>query len=116
MNLLDGTAARKGGAPVVSLGGADLALPTDTPLAEGRQVTVGIRPEHLRLAEAGLAGTVSVVEPTGSETHVVIRSDGREIVSVFRDRHPFKPGQPLHLAAEPQHLHLFDRASGVRIG
>ncbi|MBC7143630.1 MAG: sn-glycerol-3-phosphate ABC transporter ATP-binding protein UgpC [Rhodobacteraceae bacterium] len=116
MNLLDGTVGRRAGAPVIGLGGAELALPADTPLAEGRQVTLGIRPEHFRLAETGLAGTVSVVEPTGSETHVVMRSEGREIVSVFRERHPFKPGQPLHLAAEPQHLHLFDRASGVRIG
>ncbi len=85
-------------------------------VAAGRKVTFGIRPEHLRLADSGIPAEVVVVEPTGSETHVVARTGGRELVAVFRERHAFRPGDRLHLAPEPGMAHLFDGDSGERIG
>ena len=59
--------------------------------------------------------TVAVVEPTGSETHVVLRSGGHEVVAMFRDRVSFRPGDTLVLAPDAGKVHLFDKGSGVRL-
>jgi multiple sugar transport system ATP-binding protein len=83
-------------------------------VAEGREITYGIRPENLSIGEHGLTCTVAVVEPTGSETHVVLRIDGREIVAVFRDRVSMRPGDMVTLAPDATQVHLFDKASGTR--
>ncbi|MBK8440920.1 MAG: sn-glycerol-3-phosphate ABC transporter ATP-binding protein UgpC [Rhodobacter sp.] len=115
MNMMPGVV--RGGA--VEVAGARLPLPARLAVAEGREVTYGIRPEHLGVGDAGLAGTVAVVEPTGSETHVVVRagdpSGGREVVAMFRDRVTFRPGDALVLAPDADKVHLFDKGSGVRL-
>ena len=96
-------------------GGVLLPIPTGQVVAEGREVTYGIRPEGLTVGPAGLAGVVAVVEPTGSETHVVLRVGGQDIVGLFRDRVTFRPGDALTFAPDAERVHLFDRASGVRL-
>jgi multiple sugar transport system ATP-binding protein len=109
MNL---SPARASGGRIVA-GGADLG-PAGA-LAEGRAVTLGVRPEHLRPAPAGWACTVAVIEPTGSETHVVLHHEGREMVMLSRERVTFRPGDALTVAPDTAHLHLFDAASGTRL-
>jgi multiple sugar transport system ATP-binding protein len=111
MNMAPGV-VRSG---AVEVAGARLPLPPGLTVAEGREVTWGIRPEHLSVAAEGISGTVAVVEPTGSETHVVVRTAGQEMVAMFRDRVAFRPGDALVLAPEAAKVHLFDRASGVRL-
>jgi multiple sugar transport system ATP-binding protein len=111
MNMLPGVV--RGGA--VEVAGMRLPLPLGMAVAEGREVIWGIRPEHLAAGSEGLRGTVAVVEPTGSETHVVLRSEGAEVVAMFRDRVAFRPGDALVLAPEVAKVHLFDKGSGVRL-
>jgi multiple sugar transport system ATP-binding protein len=113
MNMAHGVVRR---ADVELENGTRLPLPSGLAVAEGREVTYGIRPEHLSVGAAGIAGTVAVVEPTGSETHVVLRAGGRDVVALFRDRVGFRPGDSLTFAPDAEKVHLFDRASGVRLG
>ena len=115
MNLLQARVRQDGAGPAIEIEGALIPAPAAAPMAEGRELLVGIRPEHLALSDAGLAAEIAVIEPTGSETHVVSRLGTHEITAVFRDRHPLRPGQHIHLAPDPARLHLFDRASGVRL-
>ena len=115
MNLIEGVAT--GGR--FEAAGVSLALPLA--VAEGHKVTLGIRPEHLVLSDTGIAANVVVIEPTGSETHLVLRigksgEGGRELVVVSRDRLSFAPGQALTLAPLPGLVHLFDTETGIRIG
>ena len=56
-----------------------------------------------------------MLEPTGSEPHVVVRLAGQEIVAVFRDRQVLRPGDTIHLTPNGNPVHLFDAASGERI-
>ncbi|HQZ13080.1 MAG TPA: sn-glycerol-3-phosphate ABC transporter ATP-binding protein UgpC [Devosia sp.] len=112
MNLIKGT-AKSGG--TVDAGGANLVMPGQHNVADGQPIVYGIRPEHLELADDGMAATVAVVEPTGSETHVLMRVGESEITAVFRDRHTFTPGQTVHLKPRPEHGHLFDSTSGSRV-
>jgi multiple sugar transport system ATP-binding protein len=112
MNMIEG---RIEGSAVLA-GGARLAVPAGVQVVEGQEVIFGIRPEFFRPAAEGLAGTVAVVEPTGSETHVVVRIAGRDMVAVFRERVSIRPGDAITLAPEAGAAHIFDKASGARLG
>jgi len=114
MNMISGVVRRDGGV-WVEADGVRLMAPDDPDLTEGRKVTFGTRPEHLELADEGLPVTVSVVEPTGSETHVICRFGTHEITAVFRERHAFRPGQTIHLKPMLDHIYIFDDASGARL-
>ena len=111
MNLLPGVI--RGGK--VELDGASLPIEPHPDLTEGRRVTFGVRPEHLELAETGLPVTVAVVEPTGSETHVLGRFGSDEVTAVFRERHAFRPQDPIHLRPLPGRSYIFDHETGARI-
>ncbi len=111
MNMIDGVV--QNGA--VQAGGATLPLPPGMKVADGRAVIYGVRPENLTVDPGGISGTIAVVEPTGSETHVVIRIAGRELVAVFRDRVTHRPGDAISLAPlDATQVHIFDKASGAR--
>jgi multiple sugar transport system ATP-binding protein len=115
MNLLEGVVRRTGTSVDVEVGETRLAAPNLASLTDGRRVTFGIRPEHLELDPKGFAANVVVIEPTGSETHVVLRMGQRDIVAVFRERHAFAPGQIVHLSAKADHIHMFDSETGLRL-
>jgi multiple sugar transport system ATP-binding protein len=99
----------------VRLAGTDVALPLASPpgLAEGAPVEVGLRPEHLRPAEQGLSGTVAQVEPTGSQTHVLVDFAGRTLVTVLEGMVPLAPGDPITLAIRPENVHVFAEGGGI---
>jgi len=110
MNILKGKVEAGG----VRVDGAVLPV-GDHNVADGQDVLYGVRPEHLQIAEVGLPARISVVEPTGSETTVVLRFGESEIVALFRERHDFKPGDTLHLRPRQDAVHLFDPQSGRRL-
>ena len=99
----------------VTVDGASIEVKPRASVTDGQKVALGIRPEHLDLADDGIPVTVSVIEPTGSETHVICRHADAEIVAVFKERHQFKIGQLLHLRPKPEFVHLFDETSGARL-
>ena len=115
MNFLEGH-TRLGAAPAIEVAGTQLPIADASGLADGQPVILGVRPEDLSLSESGLAVTVSVVEPTGAEMHVVSKMGETELVSVFRERLQLAPDQTIHLSANPERVHLFDPGTGARIG
>src|SRR5215218_7531455 len=81
------------GGGFVAAGGLRLPLRSAPAASDGKSAIYGIRPEHFRLMPDGMPVEVVVVEPTGSETQVVVRSDGQEMIAIFRDRVIAKPGE-----------------------
>ena len=79
------------------------------------KVRLGVRPEHLILADDGLPMQVKVVEPTGAETMVFLRFEDQDVTAVFRERHAFAPGETIHLKPDAAHLHIFDADTGQRM-
>ncbi|HXF45716.1 MAG TPA: sn-glycerol-3-phosphate ABC transporter ATP-binding protein UgpC [Burkholderiaceae bacterium] len=80
----------------------------------GREVIVGVRPEHLAVsADGGVPAEIVVVEPTGADTQIFCRVAGRDVTAVVRERHEFRPGEIVRLRA--QLTYLFDPASGARL-
>jgi len=113
MNLLPGVVASGGR---VEFGtAAALSLPSGVRAPDGRKVLYGIRPEHCSLAASGLPVEVVVVEPTGADTQLYCRFQGREVTATIRDRTDCRPGDRVHLAPDLARAHVFDAASGQRI-
>jgi multiple sugar transport system ATP-binding protein len=115
MNFLDGKLSTNGSAYVQTAVGSKLPLKTMPQGSAGQDVVYGIRPEHFELGEGGLNAEVVVVEPTGSETQVVARLDGHEIIAVFRERQNVKPGDKIPLRPRADAAHLFAKDTGKRI-
>jgi multiple sugar transport system ATP-binding protein len=116
MNFLDGKLTG-GDRPRLTLtSGTTIDLLGGASHADGRDVIIGIRPEDLAFAtEGGLPATVSVVEPTGSETHVALEVEGKEITWVMRERVSLTPGQTVQLSFRSPNVHFFDKATQHRL-
>jgi multiple sugar transport system ATP-binding protein len=112
MNVLSG---RIEGGGFVTDGGLRLPLGRVPAGAEGRPARYGIRPEHFALAGEGVPLEVVVVEPTGSETQVVAKAGGQEIICVFRERVSARPGETIRVQPNPDLVHLFDHDQGQRL-
>jgi multiple sugar transport system ATP-binding protein len=83
--------------------------------SDGRPVVYGLRPEHIRIDDTGVPAEVVVLEPTGSETQVVLRAGGQEIIAVVRERLTAKPGDTIRIAPTLPIAHLFDGDTGKRL-
>jgi multiple sugar transport system ATP-binding protein len=112
MNFLKGQANANG---TIEVEGSRLSVAGSHQISDGQPVVYGIRPEHLELANDGFPAKIAVIEPTGSETMVVVRVGETELVALFRERHNFQPGQTVHLRPRPDQAHLFDQESGRRV-
>jgi multiple sugar transport system ATP-binding protein len=97
----------------ISVGaGIDLPNPTRN-LDAGREVLIGVRPEHLAVDPGGVPVEVVVVEPTGADTQIFCTLAGTAVTAVVRERHTFRPGEAVRL--KPQLTYLFDPSSGARL-
>jgi ABC-type sugar transport system ATPase subunit len=118
MNLLEGeVVAPSGGGPALAaVSGGTVALGAYEP---GTKITVGIRPEQLRLSADGtIEATVGLVESLGHERHLACRlPDGSLIIVRQGGSEPVTAiGTAVRLAlADGAKVHVFDRESGKRI-
>ncbi|NEI73610.1 sn-glycerol-3-phosphate ABC transporter ATP-binding protein UgpC [Rhizobium lusitanum] len=116
MNLLEGTVVLGTNAIVRTDDGLELPLPSGADVSAGQRLFYGIRPEHFDLAPSGgIAGKVEVIEPTGSETQLLVKAGAAQIVATFRDRVPLTAGSDVHLEPVLGKVHLFDVTSGERV-
>lgn len=99
----------------VTEGGVRLPIARAPAGADGRPAVYGIRPEHFALSGAGVPVEVVVVEPTGSETQIVAKAGGQDLVLVFRERILPQPGETITVQPDPARVHLFDPQSGRRL-
>ena len=88
MNFFDATLAKKGDKYVATVQGADFELPAEKQAALKNMsnvptnVIVGVRPVHIHLTETGIPAEVDVSELMGSELHLHVNSNGKDIVIV----------------------------------
>jgi multiple sugar transport system ATP-binding protein len=114
MNFLAGRMARNGAGLAVAVGGGiHLPMPMRAEVPEGREVIVGVRPEHFAVDESGVDAKVVVVEPTGADTQIFCKLAGVDVTAVVRERHDFQPGAAVRL--KPMLTFLFDPTSGARL-
>jgi multiple sugar transport system ATP-binding protein len=121
MNRFDATADRDG----IRVGNV-LLRPSDAQLhaVQGHgKLVAGIRPEHLSIGDGAAGGgqltvEVALVEDLGSDSYVYghLADDPASSVIVRSGRQHPRPGEAVKVAIDTGHLHLFDAASGLRLG
>ncbi len=114
MNVLPAVFRRtEGGGAVVEVGGREVRAAVDASrLSAGAEVRLGVRPEHLAVADegegAGLPGVLRHVERLGDVSLLYVEAAGQLLtVRVEGSTRP-APGSTLTLRLLPHHLHLFD--------
>ena len=109
MNLLRGAAT--GGQFGIQGAALNLAAP-----ASANEVLLGVRPEHLVMNDsAPWRGKVSVVEPTGPDTYVVVDTAAGSVTLRTDAQTRVQPGDAVGLAVEPANAHWFDASSENRL-
>jgi sn-glycerol 3-phosphate transport system ATP-binding protein len=120
MNLIPGRVA-DGGKALAADGDVRLRLPEPRPAFEGRNVLLGVRPEHLEISEPGatlLEPDIDFIELLGSDSlvygHLGADKSGPRMAARLHTSVVAKEGRlPLRFSAE--HMHLFDPESGKRL-
>jgi multiple sugar transport system ATP-binding protein len=115
MNMIRGRLSPEDRTVFVAEDGTRLPVADPGPEAVGRDLVYGLRPEFMGLSSDGLAAEVVVVEPTGYETHMIVKLGGGEANCVFRERVQTRPGEAINLAIDADRVHLFDSQTGRRL-
>ncbi|UCI07122.1 ABC transporter ATP-binding protein [Mesorhizobium sp. B1-1-8] len=119
MNFLAVTGGATGEAGLTLAGGHRLGIDIpETSARAGQQLTLGIRPQHIKLGAAGdgaIPAKVTLVEALGSETivHTVAEGDQRLLLTL-EGQQAIAAGDTVSLVFDPGQAHLFDEA-GSRI-
>ena len=101
--------------------GAAAALPGGVAAAGGRDIVLGLRPEHLQLAdgaashEACFDAVLEMLEPLGNEIFLHLRFGETALVARVPPVALPEPGAVLRLRFQPARLHVFDATTETRI-
>ncbi|MBT9371715.1 ABC transporter ATP-binding protein [Rhizobium sp. CSW-27] len=109
--------AREGERVTLRLEGGDHRFETQLAgdAALGQPVEIGVRPEHLQIADNGLPVQVEVAEELGDVSYLYARTaTGREIVVQRQGSRDRLDGQTVQLSATPRNVLVFD-AGGARL-
>ncbi len=123
MNLITGKVQNGqfmvGNDPVAAMG----KLAQSLKAYEGKEVLMGIRPEHLGLI--GLTetpvgtnvihGKVVVVEPLGAQTDLIVEVAGQDVTVKVEGQALVQPGDDIELVVDQTRLHAFDTATELAI-
>jgi multiple sugar transport system ATP-binding protein len=108
---------------------ADLRLPVSAQFSDaakrvsGKPVSLGIRPEHIGIAEevewastCSVTGLVEMVEPLGHEAIIHMRFNNEPMVGRMRSHGSLPaPGSQFKMEINCEAMHLFDPASEQRL-
>ncbi|MGX0875785.1 multiple sugar transport system ATP-binding protein [Roseovarius sp. MBR-154] len=112
MNMLRGHGMLGVGADHVTLGDAQLSMPT---LREGMagDFALGVRPEHVRLSDKGaLRGEVLATEYLGTTQIVTLRTEFGEVKARIASDRMVTPHETAGLDLDARTLSVFDTATG----
>ncbi len=115
MNLMPARVVKSSGTgtSVALPSGPEIVVPVEgAGAASGDAVTLGIRPEGLRIDPSGaIAGTVALVERLGGLTLLHVTVEGGEPVTVqIEGSDATKARDHIRLAVDPAACHLFDKS------
>ena len=118
MNLISARIRQEGKRVFAVLGNTQTKIELTKHMAPGtsskREITVGIRPEHIHFSaessRASLSGRISAIEPLGREYLLHVQTGCGVILALGADKH-FKSGDSVTLGVEPDRIHIFTRRS-----
>ncbi|MEZ4513114.1 MAG: sn-glycerol-3-phosphate ABC transporter ATP-binding protein UgpC [Chloroflexota bacterium] len=127
MNFFDATLVNEEGKMIVDTGDFRVLVPDDRKKAYGnyvgKQVTFGIRPEHIHATEfappgivpSPIKGTAEVVELLGHELHVYLRTGKHVPIATIDTRKRLSVGNSVDLVVDMANMHIFDKNTELAI-
>jgi multiple sugar transport system ATP-binding protein len=124
MNFVDGRWLQDNGRLRFAADEFSVLVPEDTASSVvnviGKGVTLGIRPEHVRVAavpngEATIAMKVTLVERLGSDTLMTLERGEIRMTARTQTRWPTEGAQTVEVVCDMHEAHWFDRDSGMTL-
>jgi multiple sugar transport system ATP-binding protein len=118
MNFLPVTVSETSGSIFLETNGLRTKVPASKTASlqayKGQQVTLGIRPEDLRVgsgadsSDLAFDAVVEVVEPLGSEILLNVSVGGQSVVCRVEPSVRAKPHEKIRMAFVPERIHFFE--------
>ncbi|MCA1440701.1 ABC transporter ATP-binding protein [Ensifer sp. IC4062] len=123
MNFFRGEVAAKDGRSFVQVGGVAFDVtgyPARTGLQPGQKVVLGLRPEHVKIDEAGAGdaahqAVVDIEEPMGADNLLWLTLAGQSMSVRIAGQRRYKPGTAVRLSFDMGVASIFDAASENRL-
>ena len=128
MNFFEAHLIKHNGKYAVELGGYICELSEEKQVAltannvEEQAVTLGVRPEHISLAEEGINATIDVNEMMGSSIHLHVTAMGRDVVLVISTMDmtgaeiaALSMGSKTKFAFGGNVCHVFNKETGINL-
>jgi multiple sugar transport system ATP-binding protein len=120
MNFLAGTITLDQSRPIFAMGSSQIPLPSNTRLREyaGKEVSLGLRPQHLRLDRARpdtpfcLPSRLFVQELLGDHAVASVVVGDRLLTALCEPDQTYNLDELLYLAWAPEHMYLFSGDAG----
>ncbi len=118
MNFFDAQLIREGSQYFVEVGGyrTELAPEKEERLlnndVQSQPVTLGVRPEHTDVSDAGVAATVEVAEMMGSSVHLHVNADGHDVIIIvptIEMKGNYEMGDIVHFSFQGNVAHVFSK-------
>jgi len=116
MNFLQGKVETDGGRLRFRAKSIDFLLPAGAGPGSGREITLGVRAEHVLVGKGAQPGRVTLTEPLGDETLVFFDygGDAPLVAKVSPELH-LSSGEAVTFGLDEAGYHLFDGATGERL-
>ena len=128
MNFFDAKLIKVDGKYAVQLENATVVLSDEkqeklakNDVAE-QEITLGVRPEHLSLAQDGIVAKVDVAEMMGSSVHLHVTAMGRDVVLVISTMNmtgaeikSLSTGATVHFGFAGHVCHVFNKETGINL-
>ena len=128
MNFFDAKLVKNNGKYAVELGGLTVELSEEKQAklaangVEAQEIVLGVRPEHIELAQAGINGKVDVSEMMGSSVHLHVSALDRDVVLVVSTMNmtgaevaALANGNPVTFTFAGHVCHVFNKETGVNL-
>ena len=118
VNLFKATLTRNGENARVTGSGFDFSIPVNA-ATSGTDVTVAVRPEHLRLhtkaSDGAIQARIDVLQPSGSQTLISMHAGDLTLTSLVSQFLESWPQDELWVDFDPAHAMLFDTRTSQAI-
>ena len=128
MNIFDAKLVKVDGKYAVELGGHTVELSEDKQAAltannvAEQEVTLGLRPEHMNLAEEGVEAKIDVHELMGSTIHLHVNTLGKDIIIIVSTMEmtgaeiaALSAGKVVKFSFPGNICHVFNKETGINL-
>ncbi|MBQ8216399.1 MAG: sn-glycerol-3-phosphate ABC transporter ATP-binding protein UgpC [Oscillospiraceae bacterium] len=118
MNFFDAQLTREGDKFFVEVGGIKVELDAEKEArllannVQSQEVTLGVRPDHTTIADAGVMAKVDVSEMMGSSVHLHVSAEGRDVIIIVPTidmKGNYAMGDTVHFTFDGSVAHVFSK-------